>query len=79
MGAIGCRKSTWYDERVNSVIPYYSRMEEIHACAKTLPRIAKWHDVSGIIDELMTKVNSTDEPVDEILKCAQAKIDVLFG
>lgn len=79
MGAIGCRKSTWYDERVNSVIPYYSRMEEIHSYAKTLPRTAKWHDVSVIIDELMTKVNSSEEPVGDILSRAQEKIDRLFG
>ena len=79
MGAIGCRKSTWYNERVNSVIPYYSRMEEIHSYAKTLPRTAKWHDVSEIIDRLMTRVNSTDEPVSVILKDAQAEIDILFA
>lgn len=78
MGAIGCRKSTWYDPRVNSVIPYYSRMEEIHSYAKTLPRTAKWHDVSVIIDEMMTNVNGTELEIEGILLEAQNKIDQLF-
>jgi len=77
MGAIGCRKSTWYNQQVNAVIPYYSRMEEIHSYAKTLPRIACWHDISGIIDRLMIRVNSTDEPVERILADAQTEVDAL--
>lgn len=77
MGAIGCRKSTWYNARVNQVIPYYSRMEEIHSYAKTLPRIACWHQISGIIDKLMIRVNSTGEPVETILADAQAEVDAL--
>ena len=77
MGAIGCRKSTWYNEQVNTVIPYYSRMEEIHSYAKTLPRIACWHDISVIIDKLMIRVNSTDESIAQILADAQAEVDAL--
>lgn len=77
MGAIGCRKSTWYNPQVNEVIPYYSRMEEIHNYAKTLPRIACWHDISVIIDKLMIRVNSTDEPIAQILADAQAEVDAL--
>lgn len=77
MGAIGCRKSTWYNEQVNAVIPYYSRMEQIHAYAKTLPRIPCWHDISQIIDRLMIRINSTDTPVETILRDAQAEVDGL--
>lgn len=78
MGAIGCRKSTWYDERVNRVIPYYSRMEQIHACARTLPRMTAWHEISKIIDMLMISVNSTEEPIEDILKNAQRQVDTLI-
>lgn len=77
MGAIGCRKSTWYNPKVNEVIPYYSRMDQIHSYAKTLPRIACWHDISVIIDQLMIRVNSTDDPISEILAHAQAQVDGL--
>ena len=40
-GGIGCRRSTWFDPQVNRVIPYYSRMAEIHGYASTLPRSAR--------------------------------------
>lgn len=79
MGAIGCRKSTWYNPQVNAVIPYYSRMEEIHSCAKTLPRIARWHGVSEIIDRLMIRVNSTDDPIPQVLAEAQQQVNALLG
>ena len=79
MGAIGCRKSTWYNPQVNALIPYYSRMEEIHSYAKTLPRIANWHDISVIIDELMIRVNSTEDPIASILADAQRKADQILG
>lgn len=79
MGAIGCRKSTWFDPQVNAVIPYYSRMDQIHSYAKTLPRIARWHDISVIIDSLMIRVNSTDDPIEEILADAQKQADQLLG
>ena len=73
-GAIGCRKSTWYDSDVNALIPYYSNMGEIHKYARTLPKKANWHDVSVIIDEMVLKVIDTDESVKAILDGAQKKL-----
>lgn len=77
-GAIGCRKSTWFDPGVNAVIPYYSRMEQIHSYARTLPRTPVWSDMSRIIDEMVIELIETDEPVKSIMDRAQAKVDVLM-
>ena len=74
MGAIGCRRSTWFDSKVNTLIPYYSKMEEIHGYAKTLPRTRIWHSVSTIIDEMVIQVIGTERAIDEILREAQEKI-----
>ncbi len=76
-GAIGCRKSTWYDDEVNAVIPYYSRMGDIHKYARTLPRKANWHEISTIIDRMVLDVTGSDRDVGEILDEAQRKVDAL--
>lgn len=73
-GAIGCRKSTWFDARVNAVIPYYRRMEQIHKYARTLPRTPKWNDISKIIDFMVIEIINTQEPVQDILNRAQADL-----
>lgn len=77
IGAVGCRKSTWIDPSVNAVIPYYHRMAEIHATARTLPRTPIWHAVSTVIDEMVLKTVNTHQAVDLILQEAQSQIDAL--
>lgn len=74
-GAIGCRLSTWFDEGINSVIPYYSRMEQIHQYARTLPQTPHWNQISGIIDSLVIELINTDKPAADILHNAQAKVN----
>ena len=59
-GGIGCRRSTWFDPRVNQAIPYYSRMEEIHGYASTLPRTTAWHPISTVIDQMVIDTIDTD-------------------
>lgn len=76
-GGIGCRRSTWIDPRVNQAIPYYSRMEEIHAYASTLPRVAAWHSISKVIDQLVIDTIDTERPVGAMLEEAQVRVDAM--
>jgi multiple sugar transport system substrate-binding protein len=78
-GGIGCRRSTWSDPRVNEVIPYYRRMEEIHRYASTLPRTPAWHSISRVIDQLVIDTIDTDRPVGAILEGAQARVDAILA
>lgn len=78
-GAIGCRKSTWFDESVNAVIPYYSRMEQIHNYARTLPRTPQWNNISRIIDQMVIELINTMEPTGSIMERAQIKVEQLVG
>ncbi len=78
-GAIGCRRSTWFDARVNELIPYYSRMEQIHNYARTLPRTPQWNEISRIIDQMVMELIDTPEPAESIMDRAQAKVEELAG
>jgi multiple sugar transport system substrate-binding protein len=72
-GAIGCRKSTWFDEDVNRAIPFYHRMAELHRVAREIPQMRTWPKVAAIIDDLITATINTDTPVEELLAYADAK------
>ncbi len=74
LGGIGCRKSTWQNETVNSVIPYYYQLDSIYENVHTLPRRADWHYICKVIDKLMLRVVQTDEPIEQILAQAQEHI-----
>jgi multiple sugar transport system substrate-binding protein len=76
-GAIGCRKSTWHDPEINRTIPFYYQLETLHADARELPRLANWADIGAVMDDLVTAAITSDEPVDNLLAKAQAKIDQL--
>ena len=76
-GGIGCRRSTWFDPRVKQAIPYYSRLEEIHGYASTLPRVAAWHPISRVIDRLVIDTIDTERPVAGLLEEAQASVDAI--
>ena len=76
-GAIGCRKSTWYDADVNRVIPFYRELEKIHAHARELPRLALWSDLATVIDRLVTSAADTDEPLRDLLLRAQQEANAL--
>lgn len=77
-GAIGCRLSTWFDERINATIPYYSRMEEIHRYARTLPRTPKWNSISTVIDQMVIDLIGSNESTATILRRAQSSVDQLM-
>lgn len=76
-GAIGCRKSTWHDPEVNRRIPFYHRLEAIHAGARELPRRADWAKLSGVIDRLVTQALTTDVPSAVLCRQAQAEAAAL--
>lgn len=76
-GGIGCRRSTWEDADVNRQIPFYRDMETLHAVARELPRLPQWHQVTGIIDELVLAVIDAPTPVAELTRNAQRRIEAL--
>jgi len=76
-GGIGCRLSTWHDAEVNSIVPYYRKMEELHEKARSLPRRKDWAQIAARIDKAVLDVLNTNNPVDDILKKWQGEIDKL--
>jgi multiple sugar transport system substrate-binding protein len=73
-GAIGCRRTTWFDEEVNRTIPFYHRMAELHRIAREIPQIYTWPKIATIIDEMVTATISGDTPVEELLAIADLKV-----
>lgn len=78
-GGIGCRLSTWEDEEVNQVIPFYQALAHLHENARELPRLSNWTRVAAVIDELVLGVINSDEAIDELLAKAQAKLAPLLN
>jgi multiple sugar transport system substrate-binding protein len=72
-GAIGCRRSTWSDPEVNDAIPFYHRMEQLHASAREIPQRADWPRIAAIIDGLVTANITRDVPPLELLRQADAE------
>ena len=77
LGAIGCRKSTWRDPEVNRDIPFYHRIEQLHANAREIPRRADWPRIAAIIDQLVTATLTTADPIPDLLNQADASISSL--
>jgi multiple sugar transport system substrate-binding protein len=73
-GAIGCRKSTWADLQVNGTIPFYGRMEELHANAREMPRLVAWPRIAEVIDRMVLAAIDTAEPLEAIVERAQSEI-----
>ena len=71
-GAIGCRKSTWHDLEVNASIPFYRRIEQLHAVAREIPQRPDWPRIASIIDTLVTSTITTTTPVEQLLREADA-------
>ncbi len=71
-GAIGCRRSTWSDPEVNAAIPFYHRIEQIHAHAREIPQRSDWPRIAAIIDTLVTLTATTQIPIAALLQQADA-------
>ena len=76
-GGIGCRISTWKDEEINEVIPYYHKLEMLHKVAKSLPQKSNWAQIAEIIDEAVLTAMNTGKASGEILGEARKKIQTL--
>ena len=76
-GGIGCRISTWKDEEINQIIPYYHKLEMLHKTAKSLPQKSNWAQIAEIIDGAVLKAMNSSVPAGEILESAQKKIKQL--
>lgn len=74
-GGIGCRKSTWSDPEVNSRIPFYHCLEELHEEARELPRRSNWSELAAVIDGMLLDALNTTEPTAHILQRAQRLAD----
>ncbi len=72
-GAIGCRKTTWSDNEVNAVIPYYHHLEKLHENARDLPRLSNWSSIAKVIDRMMIDAIETGRPIAAITASAQEK------
>lgn len=73
-GGIGCRKSTWKDEDINNLIPFYHKLEMLHENALTLPQTPIWPKVAELIDNTVLKAIETDIPSAILLEETQKKI-----
>jgi multiple sugar transport system substrate-binding protein len=73
-GAVGCRKSTWCDPDVNRVVPFYSRLVDLHAQARELPRLVEWPQVASVIDRMIVKMIKTQEPATKIAVEAEQEL-----
>lgn len=73
-GGIGCRKSTWKDEEINTLIPFYHKLEMLHENAFTLPQTPIWPKVAELIDGVVLKAIETDISSEILLEETQKKI-----
>jgi len=73
-GGIGCRKSTWKDAEINTLIPFYHKLEMLHENALTLPQTPIWPKVAELIDGAVLKAIETDISSAILLEETQKKI-----
>jgi multiple sugar transport system substrate-binding protein len=74
-GAIGVRRSTWTDPEINARIPYYSKLETLHAFARELPRRPGLADFAHVIDEVLKRALAASTSSRELLAQAQNAIE----
>ena len=72
-GGIGCRLSTWNDPEVNDAVPFYHRLEALHAFSRELPRSRELPTLVRVIDEAVQRAIRGDDPTEAILRLAQAE------
>jgi multiple sugar transport system substrate-binding protein len=73
-GAIGCRKSTWHDLSINAAIPFYHRIEQLHACAREIPQRPDWPSIATIVDRLISDTVTTRKHIPDLLREANASL-----
>lgn len=78
-GAIGARRSTWVDTEVNARVPYYHKLDMLHARAKTLPLHPRLSAIAHAVDDMMGEAVTTGRPTPALLAEAQAKIEAIVA
>jgi len=74
-GTVGCRLSTWRNPELQARIPVYGEVEAISLGARQLPAGPAMASFAAIIDEVITRALTTDQPSAAILESAQREID----
>jgi multiple sugar transport system substrate-binding protein len=74
-GVVACRRSTWQDEEVNALVPFFRQLDELHAEARELPSAASFPAFAHILDGAVQRAIGSDEPTAEILAAAQVEAD----
>lgn len=77
-GGIGCRKSSWCDEQVNSIVPFFRCLESLHENARELPRLSHWSDLSAVIDRMVLDAIDSEESTTAIIQRAQIRADKIW-
>lgn len=70
-GAIGCRRSTWDDAEVNTVIPFYHTLAELHQHTRELPRSRELPRLIHVIDHMVRQALESSTPSATLLREAQ--------
>ena len=76
-GAIGVRRSTWADREVNSLVPYYHKLDTLHERARELPLHPRLSDISHVVDGLLGRAVASDVPSAVLLDEAQRRVEEL--
>ncbi|RZJ53412.1 MAG: extracellular solute-binding protein [Flavobacterium sp.] len=77
-GGIGCRKSTWKDPEINTIIPFYHKLEMLHENALTLPQTPIWPKVAELIDQMVLKAIENNIPSQKLLEETQINIQKII-
>lgn len=60
-------------------MPYYHKLQELHAHARELPVHPRLSEVAHVIDAMMTEATTTDRATVELLAEAQARIAAIVA
>jgi multiple sugar transport system substrate-binding protein len=74
-GAVGVRLSTWRNPSLQARNPVYRQVEAISLGARQLPTGPALASFAAIIDHVITRALTTEEPSAAILESAQREID----
>jgi multiple sugar transport system substrate-binding protein len=74
-GVVACRRSTWEDDEVNALVPFFRQLDELHAEARELPSAEAFPAFAHLVDAIVQRAIGSDEPTAAILAAAQAEAD----
>ena len=74
-GTVGCRLSTWRNPELQGRISVYREIEAISLGARQLPTGPLMASFATVIDGMITRALTTDEPSAVILESVQREID----